>query len=139
MTDNAVFSSSADKTVLIVDDDQDIRDLLESLVRKEGFKAQTAADGADAQAKVLACAPDIILLDLNLPKAGGFEVLQALQADGNADIPVIILTGRQLDRSTSELIRQQANVREFLEKPARTELIASRLHQILKTRPPQRL
>lgn len=138
MTGNAGFASSADKLVLIVDDDPEIADLLENIVRKEGFRLEVARDGAEAQAKARALSPDIILLDLMLPKAGGFEILQGLQADGNGDIPVIVMTGRRLDRSTSEMIRQQGNVRDFLEKPVKREILAASMHQILRTQPPRR-
>lgn len=128
------FTNTADKLVLIVDDDQDVSSLLEHVVGREGFRLATAADGADAQAKARALSPDLILLDLMLPKAGGFEVLRALQED-DSDIPVIVMTGRQLDRSTADMIRQQPNVRDFLEKPLKTEVLVSYIHQILRTRP----
>lgn len=132
---NSGFTNSADKLVLIVDDDREIMDLLEAVVKKEGFKVEKAEDGLEAQDKARSLLPDLILLDLMLPKAGGFEILQALQADETSDIPVIVLTGRRLDRTTSDMIRQQSNVRDFMEKPVKTELLTSGIHQILRTRP----
>lgn len=134
---NTVFSDPAGKLVLIVDDDKDITDLLEVLVRKEGFKVEKAGDGLEAQARARATPPDLVLLDLMLPKAGGFETLQALQAE-DSDIPVIVITGRRLDRTTSEMIKQQSNVKEFMEKPVKTELLIASIHQLLKTRPVRR-
>lgn len=132
---NSGFTNSADKLVLIVDDDKEIIDLLEVVVKKEGFRVERAEDGLEAQNKARSLLPDIILLDLMLPKAGGFEILQALQADETADIPVVVLTGRRLDRTTTDMIRQQSNVRDFMEKPVKTELLTSAIHQILRTRP----
>ena len=132
------FSNAADKLVLIVDDDNDLRELLGVIVRKEGFRVETAVDGEDAQAKARALSPDLILLDLMLPKAGGFEILQALQEGETSDIKIIIMTGRNLDRTTSEMIKQQSNVKDFVEKPLKTEVLISRLHQLLKTRPIKR-
>ncbi len=132
---NSEFTNSAGKLVLIVDDDKEIMDLLEAVVKKEGFRVEKAEDGLEAQNKARALLPDIILLDLLLPKAGGFEILQALQADETSAIPVIVLTGRRLDRTTSDMIRQQSNVRDFMEKPVKTELLTSAMHQILRTRP----
>lgn len=129
------FTNSADKLVLIVDDDKEIMDLLEAVVKKEGFNVEKAEDGLEAQNKARSILPDLILLDLMLPKAGGFEILQALQADETADIPVVVLTGRRLDRTTTDMIRQQANVRDFMEKPVKAELLTSAMHQILRTRP----
>ena len=136
--ENTGSSNSADKLILIVDDDKDIRDLLEIIVRKEGFKVAIAQDGDDAQAKARALSPDLILLDLMLPKSGGYEALHELQADETAGIPIIVMTGRQLDDSTAEMIRRESNVRDFIAKPIKTDMLISRLHQLLKTRPPQK-
>jgi len=132
---NSGFTNSADKLVLIVDDDKEIIDLLEAVVKREGFKVEKAEDGLEAQNKARSLLPDLILLDLMLPKAGGFEILQSLQADETSDIPVVVLTGRRLDRTTSDMIRQQSNVRDFMEKPVKAELLTSAMHQILRTRP----
>lgn len=133
---NPEFSSSADKLVLIVDDDKGVRELLEVLVRREGFRVETAVDGEDALARARKSLPHLILLDLMLPKSGGFEVLHELQAEETAGIPVIVMTGRNMDGSTFDLIRQEPNVREFIEKPLKMELLASLIHKLLKTRPP---
>lgn len=133
---NPEFSSSADKLVLIVDDDKGVRELLEVLVRREGFRVETAVDGEDALARARKSLPHLILLDLMLPKSGGFEVLHELQAEETAGIPIIVMTGRNMDGSTSDLIRQEPNVREFIEKPLKMELLASLIHKLLKTRPP---
>jgi len=133
---NQELSSSADKLVLIVDDDKGVRELLEILVRKEGFQVETAADGEEALNKARKSLPNIILLDLMLPKSGGFEVLHELQAEETSGIPIIVMTGRNMDGSTSEMIRRESNVREYIEKPLKTELLASLIHKTLKTRPP---
>lgn len=136
--ENPGFSSSASKLVLIVDDEKGIRDFLKIIIQKEGFKVEVAEDGEDALKKARAISPDVILLDLMLPKSGGFEVLHELQAEETAGIPIIVMTGRYMDRSTSDLIKQEANVKDYLEKPIKTESLVSHLHQLLKTRPPAR-
>ncbi|MDO8805563.1 MAG: response regulator [Elusimicrobiota bacterium] len=136
--ENPGFASSADKLVLIVDDEKGIRELLEIVVRREGFRAELSEDGEDALNKARTLSPDIIILDLMLPKSGGFEVLHELQAEETANIPIIVITGRNMDRSTADMIRREANVREYIEKPLKTEVLAARLHQLLKTRPPAR-
>lgn len=129
------FANPADKTVLIVDDDESVRELLEFVVKKEGFKVEKAMDGEEALNKARQCMPNLILLDLMLPKFGGFEILRELQNDETADIPIIIITGRYTDRSTSEMIRQEPNVKDFFEKPVKPQLIAAILHKVLKTQP----
>lgn len=138
MMENKGFSNSADKLVLIVDDDEDIRLLLEILVKKEGFKTETAGDGEEALYKIRHTPPDIILLDLMLPKLGGLEIVRELQTEETTKIPVIIITGRYMDRSTSDTIRQESNVRDFIEKPIKPQIIAALLHKLLKTQPPRK-
>ena len=71
--ENPGLVKTSDKLVLIVDDDKDIRDILAIIVSKEGFRVETAQDGEEAQAKTRALLPDLVLLDLMLPKSGGFE------------------------------------------------------------------
>jgi len=132
---NFEYLSSADKLVLIVDDDKEVMDLLETIVRKEGFRIELAADGDEARKKARALLPDLVLLDLMLPKSGGFEILHELQEGETADIPVIVITGRRLERTTADMIRHEPNVRDFVEKPVKPEALASRLHQVLKTNP----
>jgi DNA-binding response OmpR family regulator len=126
--------NSADKLVLIVDDDKDIRDLLSIILGKAGFKVVLAQDGADAQAKARALLPDLILLDLMLPKVSGFETVHELQAEETAGIPIIVMTGRQLDPSTFDMVKREANVRDFIEKPIKTDELIASLNKILKTR-----
>lgn len=124
-----------DKLVLIVDDDESIRDLLEFIVKKEGFKVEKASDGKTAIEKAKTINPDLILLDLMLPGYGGFEILRELQAYETSSIPIIIITGRYADRTTIELIKQEPNVKEFIEKPIKVNVLSAIIHKILKTKP----
>ncbi len=129
-------SSSAEKLVLVVDDDRGVRELLQIILQKEGFRSDSAEDGAEALEKARALHPDLILLDLMLPKANGLEIVRELQMDDTGDIPIIIMTGRFMDRSTAEMIKHERNVKEYLEKPVKTALLAALLHKLLNTRPP---
>ena len=133
--ENTVFGRPADKLVLIVDDDESVRELLEFIVKKEGFRIEKASDGEEALTKARAVNPDIILLDLMLPKYGGFEILRELQTDETSGIPIVIITGRYTDRSTSDMIKQEPNVREFIEKPVKPQILTSLLHKLLRTQP----
>jgi len=130
------LAKSSDKLVMVVDDDEGIRALLAFVAGKEGFRVETAVDGEEALSKIQALLPDIILLDLMLPRYGGFEVLRQLQNGETAKIPIIIITGRYTDRTTAEMIRQESNVMDFIEKPLKPPVLAMTLHKILKTRPP---
>ena len=130
------YTNPADKLVLIVDDDDAVRDLIEFVIKKEGFKVDKAADGEEALQKARQISPDLILLDLMLPKFGGFEILRELQNDETVNIPIVIITGRYTDRSTSDMIKQEPNVKDFIEKPVKPQALAAVEHKILKTKPP---
>ena len=70
-----------------------------------------------------------------LPKFGGFEILRELQGDETGTIPIVIITGRYTDRSTSEMIKQEPNVRDFIEKPVKPQVLTSLVHKLLHTQP----
>ena len=125
-----------DKLVLIVDDDESLLDLLEHMVKKEGFRFERASDGQEALRKIDAQTPDLIILDFMLPGIGGFEVLKELQMGDARNTPVLVITGRRIDRETVEMVRQESNVREYMEKPIKPAVIGALLHRILQTCPP---
>ena len=133
--DDRPLSLPGEKLVLLVDDDESLLDLMEHVVKQEGFRTDRAEDGPEALRKTQALSPDIIVLDMMLPGLGGYEVLRQLQAVGCGDIPIIIVTGRTMDREGVELIRQESNVKEFMEKPVRPAMLASALHRLLQTQP----
>jgi CheY-like chemotaxis protein len=124
-----------EKLVLLVDDDESLLDLMEHVVKTEGFRTDRAEDGPEALRKTQALNPDIIILDMMLPGMGGYEVLRQLQAVGCGDIPIVIVTGRTMDPQGVELIRQESNVKEFMEKPVRPAVLAMALHRLLNTAP----
>jgi DNA-binding response OmpR family regulator len=115
--------------------DEGIRELLAMLIRKEGWRVETAEDGAEGERKALALKPDLIVLDLMLPRYGGFELLKQLQATELSKTPIIIVTGRYTDRSTSDMIRQESNVVELLEKPVKATRFILALQRILRPSP----
>lgn len=79
--------------VLLVEDDKFLRTLLEKRLIGEGFTVETAVDGDEALNKMVATPPNIVLLDIILPKKSGFTFLEELQKDPNlAKIPVVILS-----------------------------------------------
>lgn len=129
------MGNPGDKLIFLVDDDESLLDLMEHVVKKEGFRIQRASDGEEAIKKAKAFNPDLIVLDMMLPGLGGYEALRELQAAGLGDIPIIVMTGRQMDRAGIEMIRQEPNVKEFMEKPVRPALLAAALHRILQTQP----
>lgn len=129
------MSRPEDKLILIVDDDEAVRELIEFVVKKEGFRVESAGDGEEGIGKVQKLLPDLVVLDLMLPRYGGFEILRQLQIGETANIPIVIVTGRYTDRTTAEMIRQESNVLDFMEKPIKPQVLATVLHRILKTTP----
>ncbi|HUS14723.1 MAG TPA: response regulator, partial [Chloroflexia bacterium] len=84
--------------VLLVEDDAPTRALLRRTLEEEGWQVDEAADGQAALTQMAAPAPDLVLLDLMMPRVDGFQVVQALQADPAwCRIPVIVITAHDLD------------------------------------------
>ena len=133
--DEMTFGAPGEKLVLMVDDDESLLDLMEHVVKKEGFRTDRAADGPEALRKAQALNPDIIVLDMMLPGLGGYEVMRQLQAAGHGDIPIVVVTGRQMDPAGIRLIREESNVKEFLAKPVRPAVLVATLHRLLNTQP----
>jgi signal transduction histidine kinase/CheY-like chemotaxis protein len=104
--------------VLIIDDDADVRRLLQTALEKNGLRAETAADGTSGLARANARHPALILLDMRLPDMDGFAVLRALQeSPETADIPVIAMTGSP-DLKTAARARVLAlGASDFVTKP----------------------
>jgi DNA-binding response OmpR family regulator len=119
--------------VLVVEDDEEIADVLRRSLRQEGHEVRTAIDGEDALAAAHDFSPDLVVLDLGLPKLDGVEVCRRLRADG--DVPILILTART---DTDDRVRGlDAGADDYLVKPfERAELLA-RLRALMRRRPPR--
>jgi CheY-like chemotaxis protein len=106
------------KRILLVDDDRFLRKAAEATLRRHGFAVSTAVDGEDALRQVGREIPDLILLDLIMPKLQGFEVLRLLKQDPDTQqIPVIVLSN----------LGQESDVRQALEGGAVAYFIKSNL------------
>ena len=129
------LAAPSEKLILVVDDDESVRSFIESCATMQGFQVVTAVNGLDAMEKLAARAPDLIVTDLMMPGQSGYEFLRALQGAGSGRIPVFVVTGSSLDASTIALIRQEANVVEFIAKPVTMSKFVAALHSRLKTTP----
>lgn len=95
--------------VLLAEDDGFLRKAASVALRRQGYEVITAADGHEALEAARRDRPDIILLDLIMPRLQGFDVLRALKADPEtADIPVIVLTNLSQERDRDELLARGA-------------------------------
>lgn len=127
-----------DRSILLVDDEESVRGILGQFLAKDGFQVETAVDGKDALAKIEARTPDLIVLDYMMPGTSGYEVLQQLQASEARSVPVVMITGRQLDAKSIALLRHEPNVQEIIEKPIMMAPFMSLLHKLLNTQQPKR-
>jgi len=85
------------KRILIAEDEISLLDILRRRVEQLGYEVITAKDGEEALKKTLADKPDLILLDILMPKMNGFQVLEELKVKQNSPIPVVILTNLDQD------------------------------------------
>ncbi|TXH06085.1 MAG: response regulator [Rhodocyclaceae bacterium] len=112
------------KKILIVDDEPNIVISLEFLMKKEGFEVAIANDGEDALAKVDSFGPDLVLLDVMMPRKSGFEVCEALRADpAKSTLKIVMLTAKGRDTEVAKGLAIGADA--YMTKPFSTkELLA---------------
>jgi two-component system OmpR family response regulator len=123
-------------TVLVVDDEEYIRDLVTSSLRLAGFTASAVPDGSQALAAVAADSPDLVVLDVRMPGIDGFEVCRTLRADGN-DIPIIFLTAR--DAADDRVSGFTKGGDDYVTKPFSLEELVARVRAVLRrSRPADR-
>ncbi len=97
------------KSLLVVDDDPNVVDMIKQTISEGVYRVSTAMDGEEALQKIAQDPPDVILLDLMMPKMDGFEVIDSLKADMRCrDIPVIVLTAKLLSKSERDMLSQSA-------------------------------
>jgi two-component system OmpR family response regulator len=115
--------------VLVVDDEEYIRDLVSSALRIAGFQSFTAADGSRALAAVSADNPDLVILDVGLPGIDGFEVCRRLR-EGGDETPVIFLTAR--DATEDRVSGFTKGGDDYLTKPFSLEELVARVRAVLR-------
>jgi len=112
--------------ILLVDDSTTNIALLTGILEEEGFIIETAFDGKEALKVVMRSSPDLILLDLMMPKMDGYEFLQAIKAiDGKKDIPIIVVSARTKPKEISRAL--ELGALEFLPKPLDIQLFIDKI------------
>jgi two-component system response regulator PrrA len=119
-------------SVLVVDDDEAIRDALDRALRLEGFEVSCAPDGESALAAVEASPPDVMVLDVAMPGIDGVAVTRELRGDGN-ELPICILSAR--DEIDDRVVGLEAGADDYLVKPFAVCELVARLHALLRRRP----
>ena len=128
------------KRILIVDDDPDILDALNMVLESQGYQVFTARDGIEGLANLKAEKPDLMILDLLMPKMDGFAVCKELQDprwSKYRDIPILILTSvrEEASRRRYELeTGLELDVDDYVEKPFNPDILLERVERLLKSK-----
>ncbi|MDQ2939536.1 MAG: response regulator transcription factor, partial [Actinomycetota bacterium] len=119
--------------VLVIEDDTEITDALRRSLRHEGYEVRTAGDGVEALDAAAEFIPDLVVLDLGLPRLDGIEVCKQLRADG--DVPILILTART--ETDDRVTGLDSGADDYLVKPFERQEFLARIRALLRRRPPR--
>ena len=114
--------------ILVVEDEREIADILEKFLRQRGFRTEWARDGEEALTLFLQVRPDLVLLDLLLPKLDGLEVMKAIRRAGNT--PVIMLTARS--EEIDKVLGLELGADDYITKPFRPLEVVARINAVLR-------
>jgi DNA-binding response OmpR family regulator len=120
--------------VLVVEDDEEIAHVLQRSLRLEGYEVKLAGDGVQALEEAHAFLPDVLVLDLGLPRLDGIDVAKRLR-DGGDDVPILMLTAR--DALDSRVAGLDVGADDYLVKPFERQELLARLRALLRRRPPR--
>ena len=125
----ATQASSDAPRVLVVDDEAMLADLLSQALRHEGWETATAKDGLDALAKATSFQPDVVILDVQMPRMDGLETLERLRAR-DPELPVLFLTARDAVADRVQGLRAGAD--DYVTKPFRLAELLARVRALLR-------
>ncbi len=118
------------KQILFVDDEPNIVISLEFLMRREGFKVEVARDGEEALTRIRQDRPDLVLLDVMMPKVNGFEVCQAVRADPSlAAVRIVMLTAKGREAEIAKGLALGADA--YVPKPFSTRDLVVQVKSLL--------
>ncbi len=115
-------------TILVVDDEPNITQLLKLYLSRSGFQVETAASGEEALRKTRALRPDLIVLDLKLPDIDGLEVCRRVRAE--SDVPLIMLTAR--DEDIDKVVGLEMGADDYITKPFNPREVLARVRAVLR-------
>ncbi len=117
-----------EETILLVDDDAALLEVVSIVLSSEGYKVVTAADGAEALREVGQEALDLVILDVMLPRISGFEVLRQIRE--KSDVPVVMLTAK--GQSVDKVVGLELGADDYITKPFDTKELLARIRAILR-------
>jgi Response regulators consisting of a CheY-like receiver domain and a winged-helix DNA-binding domain len=115
--------------ILVVDDDQAVRDSLARSLQYSGYEVTTATDGVDALARLSSLRPDAVIMDVMMPRLDGLETTRSLRASGN-DVPILVLTAR--DAVGDRVDGLDAGADDYMAKPFSLEELMARLRALTR-------
>jgi len=125
----------AGKRILVVDDDVKTTELVKLYLKRDGYKVFTAYDGVEALRLAKESHPDLVVLDLMLPRLDGFEVFRVLRS--SSDVPVIMLTARTTEQD--RLAGLDLGADDYVTKPFSPKELAARVRAVLRRLPEETL
>ena len=123
--------TTSEATVLVVEDEESYIEALRSGLGREGFAVKVARDGIEALALFDAVRPDLVLLDLMLPKLGGLEVCRQLR--GRSTVPIIMVTAKDAEIDT--VVGLEVGADDYVTKPYRIRELVARMRAVLRRSP----
>jgi two-component system cell cycle response regulator DivK len=124
--------TTTESLVLVVDDDRDGREMYTATLAGSGFRVEEAADGFEAVDKSYKLRPDLILMDLLMPRLDGWEVIGWLKSNRNTrDIPIVAVTGAHAEQRD---LARQAGVQSVLVKPCSPDRLLEEIRRVLNER-----
>jgi two-component system cell cycle response regulator DivK len=121
------------KKILVVDDNQDSRELVVKVLKNKGYEMVEAVDGEEAIEKVIAERPDLILLDISIPKLNGYEVtLKLKNMEEFKDIPVVALTAHAMKGDRMKAL--EAGCEGYITKPINVRELPAQVKSFIKGR-----
>jgi len=125
------MTASNKKKILIVDDEPDIVETLKFLIESEGFESIIALDGEEALKKAKEENPDIMILDVMLPKINGYKVCRLLKFDSKyKHIPILMVTARSQEED--KVIGEETGADEYITKPFDINELLEKIHFYLQ-------
>jgi len=121
----------SNETILVVDDEANIRDLARMYLEKDGYRVDTVVNGRDALAYVKQTPPALMVLDLMLPEIDGWEVCRQVRDDSN--LPILMLTAR--DDDIDKIVGLEMGADDYLTKPFNPRELVARVRAILRRAP----
>lgn len=119
--------------VLVVDDNLNFLQLAQMALGTDDYEVHTATDGKDGFDQARLVKPDIILMDVMMPRVSGLELMRLLLADEEMKkIPVLVMTASHFDPSTEQIFKQESNVKGFLQKPCPVDTMRAEIAKAIQ-------